>query len=125
MDLHIDLHHTDWLHDLVYPLLFFAVPMAMMFWAGEWLLLTVPMMFLAGFVFAPRHLWLVWLGTVAILWGVQGVAALMGEFESEPGSGETLWGFAPVALVFTVVLVLVPLWLGRKLHQVRTRSTTV
>lgn len=126
MDMHLDLRHTDWIHELVFPLLFFAVPLAVsLVWTGEVLLLTLPLMALAGFLFAPRHLWLTWLGSFAILWGIQGVAALMGEFESEPGSGETLWGFAPVALIFTVALVLVPLWFGRKLHQMRARSTTV
>ncbi len=110
---------------LVYPLLFFAVPLAVsLIWTGDLLIVIAPAMFLAGYLFAPRQLWPVWLSSFAILWGIQGIAALMGEFESEPGSGETVWGFAPVALIFTVALVLVPLWLGRKLHQVRARSTT-
>lgn len=126
MDLRIDLHHTDWLHQLVYPLLFFAVPLAVsLVWNGGILILTVPAMLLAGYLFAPRHLWLVWLGIVAMLWAVQGVAALLGEWATEGSeNGETIWSFAAESLVFTVVLVLVPLWLGRKLHQVRTPTTT-
>ena len=84
MDLHFDLRHTDWLHELFFPLLLFAVPLAIsLVWTGEVLLLTLPLMALAGFLFAPRHLWPIWLGSCAILWGVQGVAALMGEFATD------------------------------------------
>lgn len=125
MELRIDRRHTDWLHDVIYPLLFFTAPLAVsLVWSGEVLLLTLPVMFLAGFLFAPRHLWLVWLGSIAILWAIQGVAALLGEWTTETAEdGETIWSFAAESLVFTAVLVLVPLWLGRKLHQVRARST--
>ncbi len=125
MDLHVDLHHTDWIHDLVYPLMVFAVPLAVsLVWTGDLMIAIAPAMLLAGFLFAPRHIWLVWLGSVVMLWAVNGVAALMGEFESEAGNGETIWSFAFESLIFTAVLVLVPLWLGRKLHQMRERSTT-
>lgn len=124
MDLRIDLHHTDWLHELVFPLLFFSVPLAIsLVWTGDVLIAIAPAMLLSGYLFAPRHLWPIWLGAIALLWAVQGAAALTGEFASDPQNGETFWSFAAESLVLTVVLVLVPVWLGKKLRQVRTRST--
>ena len=120
-----DVPHTDWLHDVLYPVRFFAVPLAVsLVWPGDLILLIAPVMLLAGYLFTPRHLWMVWLGSLAILWGIQGVAALMGAFASDAENGETVWSVAAESLLFTAVLVLVPLWVGRTLRQLTTRSTT-
>ena len=122
MDLHIDLHHTDWRNDLVFPLALIAVPMvASVIGAGEWLTLAFPVSIVAGFLFAPRHLWLVWLGAVVMLWTVYGTANLLGVIEplaDDPAEGETWWTFALESLIFMAGLVWLPLTIGRWLHRV-------
>lgn len=122
MEMHIDLHHTDWMHDLVYPLALIAVPMvASVIGAGEWLTLAFPVSILAGYLFAPRHTWLVWLGAVVMLWLVYGGANLLNVIEplaDDPAEGETWWTFAIESFIFMAGLVWLPVTIGRLLRRV-------
>jgi hypothetical protein len=121
MELHIDLHHTDWQHEVIYPLALIALPMvASVIGAGEWLTTAFPVALLAGFLFTPRHPWLVWLGSVLMMWLVYGSANLLGLLEplaEDPAQGETIWTFALESFIFMAVLVLLPLWIGRTIQR--------
>lgn len=117
MQMHIDLHETTWRYDLVLPLALIAVPMIVsVIGPGEWLVFTFPVSAIAGYIFTPRHLWLVWLGAVVMMWVVYGTAALTGllpPLENDPAAGETWWTFALESFIFMAMLVFVPLWFGR------------
>jgi hypothetical protein len=121
MQLHLGLHHTEWTHDLVFPLAIIAVPMVMSVVSyGEWLLLAFPAAIVAGYLFTPRSLWLVWLGSVVMMWVVYGGAVLLDVLPApgeEPGDGETVWSFAIEAFFFMAGLVWLPLWVGRLLRH--------
>src|SRR5688500_10800317 len=109
MEMHFHLHDADWRHDLLYPLALIAVPMVMSVGSyGEWLLLAFPAAIVAGYMFAPRRLWLVWLGSVVMLWAVYGSANLLDIIEplaDDPAEGETWWTFALESFIFMAGLV--------------------
>jgi hypothetical protein len=117
MHMHIELHDTNWRSDLILPLVLIAVPMLVsVIGPGEWLIFTFPVSAIAGYLFTPRHLWLVWLGSAVMLWAVYGGANLLGWIEpvaDDPAQGETIWSFATESFIFTAGLVFLPLWFGR------------
>ncbi len=122
MQMHLDLHDIDWRHDLVYPLALIAVPMvASVIGAGEWLIMAFPVAIVAGYLFAPRYLWMVWLGAIVMLWTVYGTANLLNIIEplaDDPSQGETWWTFALESFVFMAGLVWLPVTIGRLLKRV-------
>jgi hypothetical protein len=61
-----------------------------------------------GIVLRPRHVWLVWLGSVVIEWIVVGY---MGKY-NDPGD-ETVGSIMIEAFVYMFIGVLVPVWFGR------------
>lgn len=117
MEMHVDLHDTDWRHDLLYPLAVIAVPMvASVIGPGELLTVTFPVSIAAGYLFRPRLLWMVWLGSVVMLWAVYGGANLLNIIEplaDDPAEGETWWTFALESFVFMAGLVWLPVSIGR------------
>lgn len=121
MQMHLDLHHIDWRDDLVYPLALIAVPIVISaFGPGGVLTLAFPVAVVAGYMFAPRHLWLVWLASVALMWASYGSAVLLDVLPSpseDPSSGETIWSFAAESFVFMAGLVWLPLTIGRLLKR--------
>ena len=122
MEMHTGLHVTDWRHDLFYPLALIAVPMvASVIGPGELLTLAFPVSVVAGYLFAPRHLWLVWLGSVVMLWVVYGSANLLDIVEplaDDPAEGETWWTVAIESFIFMAGLVWLPVTIGRLVRRV-------
>ncbi|HUZ03498.1 MAG TPA: hypothetical protein VMU89_24395 [Thermomicrobiaceae bacterium] len=73
-------------------------------------MLPLPLVaFAIGLTLRPRHVWLLWLGSVVIEWLVVGY---MGKY-SEPGGGETVRSIVIEAFPWMALGVLVPVWLGR------------
>jgi hypothetical protein len=64
--------------------------------------------FVIGLVLRPRHVWLVWLGSVVIQWIVMGV---WGKY-NDPGE-ETALSLITEAFMWMLMGVLIPVWLGR------------
>ena len=62
-----------------------------------------------GLVLRPRHVWLVWLSSVVMLWIVVGY---MGGY-SDPGPDETVVSIMIEAFVWMFLGVLIPVWFGR------------
>lgn len=121
MQMHLDLHDTDWRHDLLSPLALIAIPIVISaFGPGGILTLAFPVAIVAGYLFAPRHLWVVWLASVVLMWASYGSAVLLDVLPGpaeDPSSGETIWSFAAESFMFMAVLVLLPLWIGRLLKR--------
>ena len=73
-------------------------------------LLPLPIVALAvGFFLRPRHVWLVWLASVVMLWIVVGY---MGKYD-DPGSGETTASILIEAFFWMLLGVFIPVWIGR------------
>lgn len=76
-------------------------------------MLPLPLVaFAVGLALRPRHLWLVWLGSVVIQWIVMGI---WGKY-SDPGD-ETVLSLALEAFGWMFVGVLIPAWFGRLLRS--------
>jgi hypothetical protein len=114
--------YRNWPHDLYLPLAVIAVPMVMsVVFYGEWLLLAFPAAVVAGYLFTPRSLWMVWLGSVVMMWVVYGGAVLLDVLPApgeEPEEGETWWTFALESFLFMAGLVWLPVTIGRFLRRV-------
>jgi hypothetical protein len=86
---------------------------------GAWVLVCVPVAFLVGLAFRPRHIWVPWLGILVALWTGFAVMWLTGNWPwQDPTHGETLGSVAIEVVVFTAVLVLLPLISGKFLRVV-------
>lgn len=71
-----------------------------------WILPLVALV--VGYVLRPHHVWLVWLGSVVLVWIVVGY---MGKYD-DPGD-ETVASIMLEAFVWMFFGVLIPLWVGR------------
>lgn len=77
------------------------------------LVLVVPIVAaIVGYVLRPRHVWLIWLGGVVIVWVSM---AAWGRF-NDPGD-ETATSLMLEALIEVAAGVALPLWLGRLLRN--------
>jgi hypothetical protein len=86
------------------------------------MLLLLPASLAIGWVLHPVRLWPIWLGTILVLWVINGASALLDAFPEETAGGEeTIWSFAIESVLFMAVLVLLPLWIGRILGQIFSR----
>lgn len=104
-------------HRLALALL--VVPIGFVVWATEFetalLLLVLPVAaFVVGFALRPRHVWVVWLGAVVIQWIAMGVLGKYNDPEDETVGSLILEAFAWMAMG-----VLVPVWLGRTVRNLR------
>jgi hypothetical protein len=117
MQLHLDIYHRDWRHDLVWPLAAIVLPIALsVVFHREWLLLIFPVAFGVGYVLRPAHPYLVWLGSVVMYLAIDGAAVLTGVIEGkadDPDQSETILTYGAEAIVFMAVLVLLPLGIAR------------
>jgi len=96
------------------PLLILAVPINVVVWrsdtAGPLLVLSVPLgAAVVGLVLRPRHVWLVWLGSVVIEWIA---LAVWGKY-SHAGPDETPLSLTLEAFAWMALGVLLPVWIGR------------
>lgn len=112
---------SEWLRGFVLPLVILVVPMIFsVISAGEWLNATIPLAFVIGSFLRPKRLWPLWLGSIALMWAVYGYATYVVHLMPAPGeagAGETVWTFALESVIFMAGLVLLPLWLGRRLTR--------
>jgi hypothetical protein len=106
------------------PLAILAAPitLAVAVWVSEsWLfalVLSVPVVAGAvGWTLRPRHVWVIWLGSVVIQWIAMGLFGRYGNAEPE----ETTASLMLEALIWMALGVALPLWLGR---LVRNRANT-
>lgn len=117
------------------PLLILVAPINWVVWQSDadsvYPFLVLPAVaFVVGMVRRPRHVWLVWLGSVMLEWIVVG---LWGKYD-DPGSGETIGSIMLEAFGWMAMGVLLPVWYGRftravldewrRGHGRRGRSTT-
>lgn len=73
-------------------------------------LLPLPIVaFVVGLVLRPRHVWLVWIGSVVMVWLVIGY---MGKY-NDPGPNETVASIMIESIIWMLLAVLVPAWFGR------------
>lgn len=96
------------------PLLLLAVPIHLVVWRSETasflFVMIVPFTaFVVGAALQPRHIWLVWLGSVVIQWIAMGI---FGDY-SDPGENETAASLIVEAFAWMAFGVLLPCWLGR------------
>ncbi len=103
---------VGWVRENAYALVALTAPWVLAFVSGEWLLLFVPVALAVGYLLRPRLLWPLWLWTLAVIWAVNIVVAIV-DPESWSDSGETVVSFLFESLILMAVLVLLPLWLGR------------
>ncbi len=117
----LGIDRENWQRELGIPLAALAVLMVLSVVSyGEWLLLAFPVATAVGYLLQPARLWVVWLGSVVLMWVVYGSAVLVGLEDkpaTDPAQGETWWTFALESFVFMAVLVLVPMWIGRLTHR--------
>lgn len=113
---------SQWLKQAVrehwLPLLILVAPVNWVVWQSDAsnaiLMLPLPLIALiVGFTFRPRHVWLLWLGSVVVEWITVG---LWGKY-SDPGAGETAFSIMIEAFGWMFFGVLIPLWLGRLLRE--------
>ncbi len=100
-------------------LVLLVVPIGLVVWASEWegllFVLILPVSaFAVGFVLGPRHVWFVWLCAVVIQWIAMGV---LGKY-NDP-EGETVGSLILEAFAWMAMGVLVPVWLGRMVRNLR------
>jgi hypothetical protein len=93
----------------------FAVPMVLLVSPGDAASLLLPLSaLLFGIVRRPRHLWGSWIASILLLWLAVGWWSLFREpVETDSENQETIVSFFFESILFTAVLVLFPLWLGR------------
>lgn len=73
-------------------------------------MLPLPIAALAvGFIFRPRHVWLIWLAAVLIQW----IAMLVLGGYGDPGPDETRLSITVEAFMWMAIGVLGPVWTGR------------
>lgn len=101
------------------PLLI-LMPLAVTFAIGGWVLLIYSAAaLLVGLAFKPRHVWIPWLGAILLLWTAGAVMLLSGNWPwQDPTHGETFSSYAIETVLFTAVLVLLPLFVGKILRGV-------
>jgi hypothetical protein len=112
----LSLSGVSWQRDLVLPLagLFGPVLLSIISY-GEFLNLMLPVALILGYIVRPARLWLIWIGSIVLVWVSYGFATLVGTLP-EPGTdqnGETVGSFMVEVVIFMAVLVLLPLWIGR------------
>lgn len=110
-------------------LLILVVPISWVVYQADKAQDVIPMLplplvaFAVGLVLRPRHLWVVWLGSVVIQWIVMGI---WGKY-SDPGD-ETVLSLVLEAFGWMFAGVLIPVWFGRRLRsgfeQSRRRDQT-
>ncbi|MEZ4570183.1 MAG: hypothetical protein R2849_07625 [Thermomicrobiales bacterium] len=107
-------HHH--LSEMITPLLL-ALPILGVFWFDALGALTLFVVaFAVGLLLHPRHLWTVWLEAV-VLWWLAGAAWTLWGEDAGPGEAEeTVISFMIETFIFTAILVLFPLYLGRAAH---------
>ncbi|HMM43822.1 MAG TPA: hypothetical protein PKA95_18155 [Thermomicrobiales bacterium] len=103
---------AEWFRENAWAIVALTVPWLGAILAGEALLLFVPVALAVGYLLQPRQLWPLWLWTLAVIWVVNAIAAVV-DPESMRESGETAGSFFFESLLFMAALVLLPLWLGR------------
>jgi len=120
----IHLHHPNWWKEYVLPGLAIFMPIVLsVFGAGPQLVLMFPVALAMGYLVRPRHVWVLWIVAIVMVWTIYGFATLVGALP-EPGEGEnqeTVWSFMFEVVVFMAGLVLLPMWIGRSMHRLRTR----
>ena len=67
-----------------------------------------------GYRLQPRHLWLLWLGSVVLEWVALGV---WGKYR-DPGPDETVASLLIEAFAWMLLGVLLPAWVGRRLRAI-------
>lgn len=102
------------------PLLILVAPINWVVWQSDASnaipMLPLPIIaFIIGFTLRPRHVWLLWLGSVVLEWVTVG---LWGKY-SDPGAGETVFSIMIEAFGWMAMGVLIPAWFGRLLRDVR------
>lgn len=105
------------------PLAILVVPINWVVWQSDadnvYPFLILPLVaFVVGFSLRPRHVWLVWLGSVVVTWIVVGVWGKYGE----AGSDETVASIMVEAFGWMFLGVLIPVWLGRFVHAAVDKS---
>jgi hypothetical protein len=111
---------TLWLRELFrehwLPLLIMVAPivLAVGVWTSEswWfaLIAVVPISAaIVGYVLRPRHVWLMWAGTVVVQWIAMGIF----DRYANAGPDETAASLMAEALIWMALGVALPLWLGR------------
>jgi hypothetical protein len=112
--------HDSWFRTIVrehwLPLLILIVPINIAVWVSEYDFprfapaLSVPIAaIILGWVLKPRHVWVVWIGAILILWASIGI---WGGF-TNPGPDETVMSLLFESIVWMAIGVAIPLWLGR------------
>lgn len=96
------------------PLLILVPPIAWVVWQSDadtvFPLLVLPFVaLLVGLALRPRHVWLLWLGSVVIEWIAVG---LMGKYD-DPSGNETAASIMIEAFAWMLFGVLIPVALGR------------
>jgi len=96
------------------PLLILVAPINWVVWQSDadtiFPFLILPLVALiVGVALRPRHVWLVWLGSVVVEWITVGVWGKYGD----PGSEETVGSIMVEAFMWMLLGVLLPVWLGR------------
>jgi len=104
------------------PLLLLVAPIAAVVWATRFefalpLLILPGAAFTIGFVLRPRHVWIVWLGSVVIQWIAMGVLGKYADPEDETVQSLIVEAFAWMAMG-----VLLPAWLGRTTRNIRDQG---
>lgn len=108
-----------WPRTIALPLGLLFIPVLLSLVArGEWLVASVPVAIVIGFLVRPPRLWPIWIGSTLIVWASYGITWLF--FRSAIGDtgGETIWTFMFETATFMLILVLVPLGFGRVIAQV-------
>lgn len=96
------------------PLLLMVLPIHLVVWRSDTasflFVMIVPFAaFVVGAALQPRHIWLVWLGSVVIQWIAMGI---FGGY-SDPGPNETATSLIIEAFFWMAFGVLIPCWIGR------------
>lgn len=99
------------------PLLILVAPVAWVVWQSDadnaLPFLPLPLAALAiGYVYRPRHVWILWLGSVITEWAMVGLFGKFGDL----GSGETIASIMVEAFGWMFIGVLIPAWIGRLLR---------
>ncbi len=99
-------------HWLIVALL--AVPIVLATWMSAIVWLVPLAAFVVGAALQPRHVWVVWLGSVVVLWISLGVWEVFNE--STADDGETIVSVFFESFIFMAGGVLLPTWIGRLFH---------
>jgi hypothetical protein len=110
-------------HWLSLLILVIPINIAVGVWVLDWpwftLVLVVPITSVVlGWTVHPQHIWIVWLGTIVILWISMGI---WGRY-NDPGPDETTTSLLLEAIIWMALGVALPLWSGRLLAHRRVHS---